>query len=149
MDPMVISMIASAVLGYQKNKEQQQNYADNQKVEATKEKFSGFNGVQGQNLGRPSQVDPIFQSLIAGAMMGQNLKKAGYGKDDGGATVDPGSKGDPNSASFVGPPAGLAGPTTSNQPMAVIGTNGTQKPATMAANGQYSDYYRGPGNGGG
>lgn len=153
MDPMTISLIASAVLGMAKNNEQQREFKTNMEAQAAKEKFGGFTGEKGEVQQRPSQVDPMFQSLIAGAMMGQSLKKAGYGPaaDGGdGSTIVAGSKGDPNSPSFVGPPNGLAGqmPTSADAPGANVGAIGSQSAIASSpyaraqrGNGAYSGMY--------
>lgn len=75
MDPLVISLIASAILGQAKSSENDRNFKEQAGINAMKDRFSGLTGVHGQTPGRPSQVDPMFQSLLAGAMMGQQLKK--------------------------------------------------------------------------
>lgn len=79
--PMIIALIASALLADQKAREDQRNYKAQQKVEAAKERFAAFTGQRGQTLGRPSASNTMMQGLMSGALMGQQLS----GGDTAGA----------------------------------------------------------------
>jgi hypothetical protein len=89
MDPMTISLIAGAILGDKKARDNQANYKEQQKIEATKERFAPFTGQHGQTLSRPNGTDTMMQSLLTGAMIGQNIKSAGGAgaASDAGATA--------------------------------------------------------------
>lgn len=83
---MIISLIASAVLGQAKSNEAWKQYQSNQKVQASKDRVAGLTGVHGENVAQPSMVDPMFQSLLTGAMVGQSMRK-GTGSSDSNVTT--------------------------------------------------------------
>lgn len=87
MDPMTIMLIAGA-LGLNKSEEQAQNYKTNEGIEAQKSRFATFTGQHGQTLARPSSSDPMMQSLMAGAMISQNMPQG----QQAGATTTMGNQ---------------------------------------------------------
>lgn len=87
MDPMTIALIASAGMGLLKGEADKKAYNKSANAEAVKEQWSPFTGQHGQMQKEPNPMDSMMQSLLTGAMIGQQFKGAPPTDPNAGAAV--------------------------------------------------------------
>lgn len=76
MDPITLAILGAGLL---KGHQDVSNYQRQQELEATREKWSPWTGVHGQNLQAPSALAPAMQAAMAAAMWNQ-ANPSGAGK---------------------------------------------------------------------